>query len=147
MEERENIKCLKAKLLPIIFSLFAIMIILSCKTVSSIPEISATNPKIGIELQSDGHVIKTDQDIPANSEKVFLEVLLNAPEDSKIPLEFKWFHNKQLAYSNANVFPPGYVIATLERDLGKLDRFPIGHYAVEVWFLNTQLATTSFDIK
>ena len=143
----ENIKRIKAKLLPIIFSLFAIMLISSCKTVSSIPEISTTNPKIGNKLQSDGHVIETGQDIPANSEKVILEVLLNAPENSIIPLGFKWFYNEQLVYSHSNECPPGYVMATLERDPGKLDKFPIGHYGVEVWFLNTLLTTTPFDIK
>jgi hypothetical protein len=142
-----NVETRKTNLPLSVFSVLTLSIMLSCRAFSSIPEISATNLKIGFELQSDGHVLETLKPIPANSEKVFLEILLYAPENAKIPLEFKWFYNGQPIFSSSGTYQQGYIISTLERDPNKLANFPTGHYNVEVWFLNTMLSSISFDVS
>ena len=118
----------------------------NCLTVSNIPSIRASDPKIGIDLSDNGHLASVVERIPSDVEAIYFEFFLDIPEDSEIPLQFKWFFEDKLVQTHSGNHTRGYTIAMLDRDPEIMQNFPSGAYRVEVWFLNTLIVSKNFSV-
>jgi len=133
-------------LIKVIAVVFCTILSISC---SKLPvySVQATDAKIGITLNDQSHVVEIDENVPGTTQTIYLEFFLEAGESSQIPLIFNWYVNGTLFNSSSGLYPTGYVIAFVERDLERLARFPAGVYTVEVIFYNTKLLEKSFIVQ
>jgi len=58
----------------------------NCLTVSNVPSIRASDPKIGIDLSDNGHLAGVVERIPSDVEAIYFEFFLDIPEGSEITL-------------------------------------------------------------
>ena len=124
---------------------FSLTLIVGC--VPSISSIKANNARIGIQLTESGRLVDEVEVIPVDAEIIYLEYFLDIPEDSKITLQYNWFHEDKLVQAGTVDHIRGYTIAILDRDPQIIKEFPQGAYRVDVWFLNTKLLSKSFKVK
>ena len=122
------------------------LILLSCAGIYNIPPIELRDPKVGSQLQEDGHIVGA-QEIPADTSTIYFEAYLDVPSTSIIMLEYRWYYEDELLYSYTGRHSRGYLTAALEVDPVKTPRLPAGVYAVQVWFVNTMLAEVPFKVQ
>jgi len=127
-------------------TLIIILLLAGCN-VKPLQNISASDPKIGVDISEDGFLKAEVILIPSAARIIYFQFMLDAPEKMEVLLDFKWYQERNLYYAYSGAHVKGSVTATLERNPALLKKFSPGHYYVEVWFLNTLLTSKAFQVQ
>ncbi|MEW6029581.1 MAG: hypothetical protein ACOYZ8_09655 [Chloroflexota bacterium] len=128
--------------------LLSLILIIGMNCRLTIPlEIRALEPKVGTEIsQQDGRLVDNTTVVPSNTKRIYYEFFLDIPENTDVLLEFRWYRNDEIIYAYSGRFIRGYTVGFIQPQEGSLG-FLAGEYKVEVWFLNTMLINSSFQVK
>jgi MoxR-like ATPase len=136
------------RILKIFFTTIALVLIISgCLRFSNTQSIRAMDGKLGTNLSETGLLANETDEVPSETQIIFLEFFLDVPDGWEVTLQYKWFHEDTLVLAGASNHTRGHTIATLDYDPEIIQNFPTGGYRVEVWYLNTLLLTKSFYVK
>lgn len=128
---------------PLLFVM--IIFILGCG-ITSFPNISARDGKIGVDLADDGFLRAETSSIAPDVEIIYFQYYLDAPENLDVAIDYKWYYDGELIYSYSEIHNKGPVTATLRVNHQILDELSVGNYHVEAWFINTLLITKAFKV-
>lgn len=121
-------------------------VLVGCSGTPSVPAIRTSSVVVGTEIDSEGHITDAISQITPHAKRVYIAFELEAPEESEVPLDFRWYYQSQLIYSVSKVHQSGSVLIWLERVPEKTPKFQTGHYRVDVWISNTLLFSVPFEV-
>jgi hypothetical protein len=143
---------------PIWVPLITILLAISCvclafgasaiiKMRSSLQQIQASNPVIGIEIDDSGQITQPTKEISSKENAIYFGFDFANPSGDEIPVTFNWSINNNNAFSFSKTLNQGQVIVALDRKVLELPEFNKGDYEVKAYIGELFLTSASFVVK
>lgn len=117
------------------------------QTRSLVQQIQASNPVIGIKIDSNGQITQPIKEISANENAIYFGFDYYAPLGGESPVAFDWYIDGNIAYSFSKTLNRGYVTVALDRKEFGLPEFNKGNYEVKAHIGDLLLTSASFVVK
>jgi hypothetical protein len=141
--------------LPALVSLLAVMCLCAGFGVafiiqmrSVVNQIDASNPVIGIELDSTGQIVQPVHEISSKASAIYFGFSFEIPRGGEMPITFDWYIDGHPAYSLERTLGQGQVVVALDRKelLGRSE-FNKGNYQVVAHIGELFLTSAEFVVK
>lgn len=113
----------------------------------SLQQIQASNPIIGIKIDSNGQITESVKVISANENAIYFGFSYENPRGGEMPVTLDWYIDGNIAYSFSKTLDQGQVIVALDRKEIGLPEFNKGSYEVKARLGELFLTSASFLVK
>lgn len=114
---------------------------------SVVQQIHASNPVIGIKINSSGRIIQPVNEFSSKENAVYFGFNYEIPQGGELPITFDWYIDGHIAYSFEKTLGQGQVVVALDRNEFGMSEFNKGNYEVVAHIGELFLTSAKFVVK
>jgi len=117
------------------------------KVRSGFQQTHATNLMVGTELDSNGQVMQSNNDISSDADLIYLSFDFVTLRGAELPVTVDWVANGKIIHSTMESMRSGKIVQSTNRKQLGLAEFPKGVYEINIHMGYAPFASASFTVK